>query len=219
VSKKLEEKQQRRLAEERKRQEVQRAARKRNLLTGGIALLVGALVVFLIINDSSRNNGGGSAASGVAAEEAGCGEVETHEEEGANHVEDGTDVQYSTTPPTSGDHYASPGDAGFQSDPVPEETVVHNMEHGQVVVWYSPEAPQQTIDAIESVTEDDGVSVLAVPYTDIPSGSELVFTAWGASQACADFSNTVFCEFRNEFQGRGPEQVGIPTFDESCESA
>jgi len=219
VSKKLEEKQQRRLAEERKRQEIKRAARKRNLLTGGIALLVSALVVFLIINDSSKNNGGGSAASGVAAEEAGCGEVETPEEEGADHVDDGTDVLYATSPPTSGDHYQTPGDAGFHSEPRPEETYVHNMEHGQVLVWYSPDAPQQTIDAIESVVENDAVALAALPYDAIPSGSELVFTAWGASQACADFSNAVFCEFRNEFQGRGPENVGIPTFDESCDTA
>ena len=219
MSKKLEEKQQRRLAEERKRQEMQRAARKRNLLTVGIAALVGALVLFLIINDSSRNNGGDSVDAGVAAEEAGCTEIETPEEAGAEHVDEGTVVEYETSPPTSGNHYATTAQPGFSADPIPVENVVHNMEHGQIVIWYDTEAPQATVDAIQSVVDEEAIALLAVPYEDVPSGSELVFTAWGASQACADFSNEVLCEFRTEFQGRGPENVGIPTFDEECSAA
>jgi hypothetical protein len=216
VSKKLEEKQQRREAEERKRQEQQAAARKRNFLTFGIALLVGALVVFLIINDRNSGSGGSSASAGVAAADAGCGEIETHEVEGQEHVEDGTDVQYATSPPTSGNHYATPADAGFSDTEIVPEQLVHNMEHGQIIVWYDSEAPGSTIDAIETVVEDDALALLATPYPDVPTGKELVFTAWGASQACEDFSSEVFCEFRREFQGRGPEQVGIPTFDEEC---
>jgi hypothetical protein len=212
VSKKLEEKQQRRLAEERKRQEAQRAARKRNLLTFGIALLVGALVVFLIINDRNANDEA-AVDAGVSAADAGCGSIETPEEGPRNHVEDGTDVQYTTSPPTSGDHYATPADPGFYSDPVVEEQVVHNMEHGQVVVWYRTDAPQEAIDALESVVNDEPLGLLAVPYDNVPSGSELVFTAWGASQSCADFSNAVLDEFREKFQGRGPENVGIPTYE------
>jgi hypothetical protein len=215
----LEEKQQRRLAEERKRQEMQRAARKRTLITVGIALLVGALVVFLIINDSSRNNGGDSVDAGVAAGEAGCGEVETPEQGEAEHVEEGTDIQYTTSPPTSGNHYPTAADPGFYSDPIPEENVVHNLEHGQIVIWYSPDAPQATIDSIESVVDEEAIALVAVPYDGIPSGSELSFTAWGALQSCSDFSNDILSQFRAEFQGRGPENVGIPTFDAPDQNA
>lgn len=214
VSKKLEEKQQRREAEERKRQEIQRAARKRNFLTFGIALIVGALVVFLIIND--RNSGGGDDAvdAGVNENQAGCGEIEEFDvDTEPKHVEDGTDITYETTPPTSGDHYATPADAGFYDTAIPEEQAVHNLEHGQVVIWYSPDAPQETIDAIQSVVDDEPIGLVAVPYDSVPSGSEVSFSAWGASQSCADFSNDVLNQFRATYQGRGPESVGIPTFE------
>ena len=213
VSKKLEEKQARREAEERKRQEIQRAARKRNFLTVGIALLVGALVVFLIIND--RNSGGGSSSvdAGVAAGEAGCTDIEEHEEEGQEHVEDGTDIEYATQPPSSGNHYGTPADAGFYDSAIPEEQAVHNLEHGQIVVWYSSSAPQETIDAIQTVVDDEAIALVAVPYDDLPSGSEVGFSAWGATQTCEDFSNDVLNEFRAEYQGKGPESVGVPEFE------
>ncbi|MGH2753082.1 MAG: DUF3105 domain-containing protein [Actinomycetota bacterium] len=212
MSKKLEEKQQRRLAEERKRREQQRAARKRNFLTISIAVLVGALVVGLIIMDRESNDASTEQA-GVAAGEAGCTDVQEIDEAGRTHVEEGTDVQYETSPPTSGDHYGTPADAGFYPTSVPEETLVHNLEHGQIVIWYRPDAPQATIDAIETVVEDEPIALLAAPYQDVPTGSELSFTAWGAMQSCADFSNAILSEFRAQFQGQGPEQVGIPTFD------
>ena len=214
VSKKLEEKQARREAEERKRQEIQRAARKRNLLTFGIALIVGALVVFLIINDRNSGSGGGSSVdAGVTADEAGCTGIEEHEEEGQEHVEEGTDIQYGTQPPSSGNHYGTPADAGFYDSAIPEEQAVHNLEHGQIVVWYSSLAPQETIDAVESVVDDEAIALVAVPYEDLPSGSEVGFSAWGATQTCEDFSNDVLNEFRAEYQGNGPENVGIPKFE------
>ena len=116
------------------------------------------------------------------------------------------------SPPTSGDHYATPAIDGFYADTIPEEQLVHNMEHGEVIVWYRPDAPQATIDAIETVVEDSPIGLLASSYASMPSGSEVAFTAWGASQSCADFSNDVLNAFREEFQGHGPEQVGIPEF-------
>ena len=213
VSKKLEEKQARREAEERKRQEIQRAARKRNFLTFGIALLVGALVVFLIINDRNSGGGNGDVDAGVAAEEAGCGDIEEHEDEGQEHVEDGTDIQYTTQPPSSGNHYGSPADAGFYDSAIPEEQAVHNLEHGQIVVWYNPSASQETIDAIQSVVDDEAIALLGVPYDNLPSGSDVGFSAWAATQTCADFSNDVLDEFRAAYQGKGPENVGIPPFE------
>ncbi|HEU4481312.1 MAG TPA: DUF3105 domain-containing protein, partial [Actinomycetota bacterium] len=167
-------------------------------------------VDFLIMNERSEE---GSESAGVSRSAAGCDEVETHEEGERDHVEEGSRIEYTESPPTSGPHYAQQSQPGFFSAPVEPERMVHNLEHGQIVVWYSPDAPQATIDAIESAVDEDPVSLLAAPYGDMPSGSDVVFTAWAASQSCADFSSQVFNDFRERFQGRGPEPVGIPTFD------
>ena len=43
---------------------------------------------------------------------------------------------YNTDPPTSGPH-AAPVAAGFYTEAPPDENLVHNLEHGYVVIWYN----------------------------------------------------------------------------------
>lgn len=210
MSKKLEEKQQRRLAEERRERELKTAKRRRSLVTLGTALLVTALVVFLIVNERQ-----GAENVGVSEQEAGCTEVETHETLGREHVEEGTPVQYNTSPPTSGPHYQNFSDPGFFDTPVQQERLVHNLEHGQLVFWYRPDAPEATIQNLRDIVNSDRIALLATPHEGVESPYEFVMTAWGASQRCQEVSQEVVDNFRARFQGRGPEQVGIPVFRES----
>ena len=209
MSKKLQAKQERRLAEERRRQAQRKAARQGNLVTAGIIAVVAAVVVALLAPELLGRN----EAVGGSAAEAGCTDIEVHDSEGNNHVEDGTQVAYEIQPPTSGDHYATPADPGFYTTPLPPETLVHNLEHGQIVFWYRPDAPESVKDDIERLTEQEPIATLAVPYENVPDGFAFSMSAWGASQSCERVSQAVVDEFRERFQGRGPERVeGIPTF-------
>lgn len=215
MSKKLEDKQRRRQLQEQRDKERRKEARRRNMLTWGVVVVVAALVVGLIYLERQKESG----PVGVAAEEAGCTAIQPVEEmPSASHVDEGTDVQYSTSPPTSGDHYAQPAQAGFfppsTAEEESEERFVHNLEHGQIVIWYRPDAPSSVIDGIETYIDNTKtpIGVLGVPYPTLDDSTSLVLTAWGAHQSCADVSSEVINEFRSRFQGRGPEQVGIPTF-------
>ena len=214
MSKKLQEKQRRRLAEQMKRDQQRRAARRSNLITVGIAVVIIAAVSSFIISERSGSDAP-PAPEGVAASEAGCDEIEEHEIEGSNHVDPKT-VDYQTSPPTSGDHWERPGDAGFYPEEVPAEVLVHNLEHGQIVIWYSLDAPQPTINDLEKLTESanhpdaaggGAPPLLVVPYDDVPEGKSYVLSAWGASQSCARYSLEAVNEFRTRYQGRGPEQA------------
>jgi hypothetical protein len=228
VSKKLQEKQRRRLAEQMKKERQRKAARRSNLVTIGIAaaivITVGAMVFF-----TRANQGNGSVApapEGVSASAAKCEEPQEHEVEGSQHVDTSETVQYETSPPTSGNHWP-PGqqaDAGFYTDTVANESLVHNMEHGQIIIWYSPDAPQATIDDIEGLIEnandydnpdlpaESAQPLIAVPYDDIPEGKNFVLTGWGVSEGCKSYSLAAIDEFRTSYQGRGPEQVTV-TFE------
>jgi hypothetical protein len=208
TSKKLLEKQQRRAAEEERRREQQKVARKRNLVTLAIALLIGALVVVLVMQS---RDGDDALDAGVGSEQAGCGEIEEHEEEGQDHVE--VEPQYGTNPPTSGDHLQTPASAGFFDEPVRPGALVHNMEHGQIIIWYDPDAPPETIDAIEEIVDQEPAATIAVPWDELEGSSDFAMTAWGASQHCRQVSQAVVDDFRKEYQGRGPENVGVPTFE------
>lgn len=186
-------------------------------MTIGVALLVSAVVVGLIILE---RGGGDAVDTGVDRQQANCEDVQTHEDEGRGHVDDGTDVTYQTTPPTSGRHWGTPAETDFYppeslGDP-PEERLVHNLEHGQIVIWYSPDAPDNVIDDIESYidaqTGQQSLGILAAPYEAVPQGYNFTVTAWTEAQSCQRFSSDVVDAFRARFQGRGPEQVGVPTF-------
>lgn len=215
MSRKLEEKQRRREAEERRKAAERRAARRRNLLTFGLIVLIGVAVVALVVSERNKQvNPSAAADIGVPAARAGCSDIQRPEDLGADHVAEGTHVEYSSRPPTSGPHYDTPASAGFYSSPLDPRQVVHNLEHGQIVIWYRLDAPQQVIDDIEAYVESDdtGIALLGVPYDDIPDEYTLAVTAWGALRYCAQVSPEVLDDFRAQFQGKGPENVGVPTF-------
>lgn len=207
MSKKLEEKQRRRQAEERKRAEQQRAARRRNAITGVITVLVLALVVGLIV---VQRSGEREQVEGVAAREAGCGEIQEVEDQGRSHIAAGaTHDPYNSNPPTSGPHFDQPATTGFYSDPLQPEQLVHNLEHSQIVIWYDPGAPQTTIDQIEALVDQEREATVAAPYPEIEEGT-FVLTAWTRSQSCERVSQDIVNDFRRQFQGMGPERIAPP---------
>lgn len=214
MSKKLEQKQQRRAAEERRAAEQKKAALKRNALTIGAALLVTAIVVTAIV--MQRNSGTGPGATenvGVAAAQAGCEEIEKPDEQEGAHIEVGTPHDpYSSSPPTSGPHYVEPAVASFYPDQQTTEQLVHNLEHSQIVIWYQPDAPAETLDSIEAVVGQESQATLAAPFPDIEPPYQLALTAWGALQRCEQVSQEVIDDFRREYQGKGPEQI-VPPFE------
>jgi hypothetical protein len=208
TSKKLLEKQARRKAEEERRREQQKAARKRNLATLLIAVLIIAIIAVLVLKDRESTD---VAAQGVDEKQAGCTAIEEFEDEGQEHVD--VAPEYGTNPPTSGNHLQTPAQSGFFTEPVDAGNLVHNLEHGQIVFWYDPDAPEETLDLIEAVVEQEPVATIAVPWEDLEGPYSFAMSAWGASQSCRQVSQEVVDAFRKRFQGRGPENVGIRPFE------
>ncbi|MBD2449999.1 DUF3105 domain-containing protein [Nostoc sp. FACHB-152] len=61
---------------------------------------------------------------------------------GQQHVEVGTSVTYNSNnsnPPTSGPHYPYPAAWGIYVYPPADEFLVHNLEHGGVIISYNPQ--------------------------------------------------------------------------------
>ena len=57
-------------------------------------------------------------------------------DEGHSHFDPGTPVVYCTKPPSSGVHYGIWASYKTYSKPVPAGYLVHDLEHGAVVLWY-----------------------------------------------------------------------------------
>ncbi len=217
VSKKLEEKQRRRLAEERKRDELKKARRRRSLVTTLVALLVAGGVVAAIFAQRGAQEAE-LANYGVPEGEANCGDVEERDEQGRDHIDVGAPHEpYTTTPPTSGSHYNSAGlgpvQAGFYDDPAdaPPEGVLHNLEHGFIVFYYSPDAPAEVIADLELAVEDEAQASVATPFSGIEGDANFVMTAWNVAQSCEQVSQSTIDEFRRAYQGiAGPEKIVRP---------
>lgn len=60
-------------------------------------------------------------------------------QDGRNHMQEGSKVDYKFNPPTSGNHYASWITKGFYDTPRIDGNLVHSLEHGYIIIWYNCE--------------------------------------------------------------------------------
>ena len=125
-----------------------------------------------------------------------------------NHVQDGTIVAYNSVPATSGDHYFSPQPCGFYQGEVPDERVVHNLEHGNIVISYNLPNPAD-VDALENVYNDlggwkDHYTVVR-SYSRIAPG-QVALSAWGVLDIMDGVDQNRIERFYEHYVGRlGPE--------------
>ena len=125
-----------------------------------------------------------------------------------NHVDDGTIVAYNSVPATSGDHYFTPQRCGFYEGEVPDERVVHNLEHGNIVISYNlPD--QSAVNSLEEVYNDLGGwkdhYTVARSYSKIAPG-EVALSAWGVLDIMDGVDKDRIVRFYEHYVGRlGPE--------------
>ena len=125
-----------------------------------------------------------------------------------NHVEDGTLVDFNSVPATSGDHYFSPQPCGFYEGEVPDERVVHNLEHGNIVISYNLEDSNE-IDQLREVYNDlegwkDHYTVVR-SYPKIDPG-QVALSAWGVLDIMNGIDQDRIERFYDHYVGRlGPE--------------
>jgi len=102
----------------------------------------------------------------------------------SQHIQIGEQHEpYNSDPPTSGPHYVQPAEAGFYDEALTDEQLVHNLEHGYVVIWYNcvklDESACNDLKAnIKPVINDvNGIKVIASPRDsiDVP----VAMTSWG----------------------------------------
>lgn len=215
MSKKLEQKQARRREQQRKQTEQRKAAIRTNLVTIVVALVVIGVVVALIVSEQQTTE----APVGVAAAEADCQPVEEFEAMDGQHIREGTPhEEYNSDPPTSGPHYEIPADPAFYSSPVEPERVVHNLEHGQIVLWFPPDLADEDKDLIDEIVTDEPAATVGNPYEGLEEGIKIVMSAWNAAesegepgkgilQRCGEISQAAVNEFREKYQGRSPEPL------------
>jgi Protein of unknown function (DUF3105) len=181
-------------------------------LAGTGVVVLAAVIVFIAVAA-----GGGSGDKNVvdAMKKAGCTYKVVKGDSAGHHVTSlNAKIKYNTFPPSSGTHYYQPAVWDFYTDPVNPIQVVHNEEHGGVIIWWGPDVPESTIEQLRNFYNEDPVSMFGTPIAGL--GKKIALTAWtsdsdgihGRVATCARFDEKAFTAFRDAFRGKGPE--GVP---------
>jgi hypothetical protein len=173
------------------------------LALGG-AILIAAVAVGLLM---AFRGGDNAAASGV---DGSCVR-ETFPPMGRQHVESvRSGFQYNSFPPTSGPHFGVPAVFNIYDQPVPEIRLIHNLEHGAMVVQYGSKVPQQTVQQIAAWYSKDPLGLVVAPLppaseikAKAPTGydSKIFLTAWTHLATCTTFDEGAFDHFRDDYRG------------------
>lgn len=131
-------------------------------------------------------------------------------DQGSEHVARGaTHPEYNSNPPTSGWHYGDGvAGAGVKEEQVPDELILHSMEHGAVVLWYKADLPQEQIDAIKSAFDATNVAKkIMAPRAnlDVP----VALTSWGYLLKLDTIDEVKITEFIKSNNDRAPEKAPI----------
>lgn len=117
---------------------------------------------------------------------------------------DGVEIRYNTAPPTSGDHWGTTIRCGFYMPNifVPDEVIVHNMEHGNVVMNYHVNNPDglEKLKNIHSSLNGGEQWLVARYYTEIPEGN-IAMTAWGKLDVFSGIDEIRITEFFDAYKG------------------
>jgi hypothetical protein len=225
----------RREREERERKAREEQQRKRLVGFGAAGLVVIAAVVALVVVAFGGNGGGASGdteqalPSGgsvpeqqefdltAAVRDAGC-ELRSRRATDRTHTRslDQT-VNYPTNPPTSGRHYLEPVPDGAYAEAPQDEELVHNLEHGRVIIWFKPGLPEEQRADLKALFDEDDYQMVLVPRADMPY--DVAATAWNRDPEPNGTGRLLLCDrmtpqifdalrtFRDEHRSNGPEPI------------
>ncbi len=203
--------------------------RQRAILYGfaglGVVALVAVVAVFAL---GGGNSSGGAKHVAALMTAAGCtfktvpGFVPAGQ---GTHVNSLTKkLPWNTDPPSNGQHYPLWAVWGFYTEAVNPRMVVHNEEHGGVILWWGNKVPSATVEKLRAFYNVEPTGSFGTPYPKL--GQKVAISAWTGNPAdyqqhgyygfghlavCPSYSpatETAFTAFRKLYRGHGPE--GIP---------
>ncbi len=125
------------------------------------------------------------------------------------HLPVGVAADYTVIPPYGEEHSPIPQPCGAYEASPPFEMVVHAMEHGAVVIWYSPEEisndQKQQLTEITAKHFGDGDYVIQAPYGGL--SSPIMLVAWGVRLPLDGVEERMIEQFFDEFHDEAPEPL------------
>jgi hypothetical protein len=134
-----------------------------------------------------------------------------YENLGQDHIAVGSPrPNYNSNPPTSGPHYSEPAKEKYYDHELPDERLVHDLEHGDIWISYRPGIPQAVIEELKKF--EDGVFVIITPRaandTDIALAAWTRLDKFNLEGGALDTQRVK--DFILRYRDTGPEKVHMP---------
>jgi Protein of unknown function (DUF3105) len=178
--------------------------RQRTLLWSGVAVLSLLALVALIYFEGrgtpqAENKPVDAAALTAGRQAAGSQGVQTLPEAGRDHIAANEQPDnWNSNPPTSGDHLANPLPPGVYDTEQDMRALVHNLEHGYVVILYKG-IPQDQLDQLRQFAEArDGSKLVLAPYSGLEQNG-IALAAWRNLETMQQVNLDVVQAFVNDY--------------------
>ncbi len=169
--------------EREQREATEKGAQKRRQLigylsAGGVALVAVVIAVVVLAGGGSSSSGGDVLPDGgsvpevpaaqsaeAAAKAADCTyETFAGKEDNRVHLEDpDAKVDYSSNPPSEGNHFVVPAEDGAYEQAPATTQLVHTLEHGRVIVWFKKSLPAEQRANLKALFDEDTYQMVLVP--------------------------------------------------------
>ncbi|MSP14112.1 MAG: DUF3105 domain-containing protein [Chloroflexi bacterium] len=178
------------------RQARQKQQRTRYIIIGIGVIILLSLVGYKLVTETLRSQ------PGILFADQG----QTHIQPGEAHP------AYNSDPPTSGWHIIDPAPNGYHEVAPPDEQLVHNLEHGHIVIYFNCAHPaagdcntlkNRIQDLAKSQQQLWKITIAPREKLDVP----IILTAWRRMQKLEQFDEKLIVEFIQAYRDRGPEKT------------
>lgn len=177
----------------------------------------GARVLIAAVALSGAGCSGSGLATALPTPTGTCGSVQSFLAQEAIHISPGEQhLPYNSNPPSSGPHWAAPQNWGIYTTQQVQEQLVHNLEHGGVIVQYNNLNGAEVQRLVDLVRRDPRHLILA-PYPGLPTEAKVALTAWNAPPAvnqavgrllyCTGVDENAMSAFISSYRDKAPELV------------
>lgn len=128
-------------------------------------------------------------------------------DQGREHVGPGHAHTYNSNPPTSGWHYHQPSDWGVYKEELPDEVLIHNLEHGGIWISYKSDTPEDIRKKLENFYDKFGRKIIVAPRSK--NDADIALAAWNRLDkfSVSEYSDERMERFIKAYRNRGPEFV------------
>lgn len=129
------------------------------------------------------------------------------EDQGREHVGAEHKHTYNSNPPASGWHYSQPAEWGAYREELPDEVLIHNLEHGGVWISYRPDVSEEIRAKLEKFYEVHGRKIIVTPRAK--NDTDIALAAWNRLDtfSVTEYSDERVERFIKAFRNKGPEFV------------